>query len=251
MGHGLDVGHMSISVVISTYNRFPLLRETIRSVLAQTKKPSEVIVVDDASTQPEYALPWEKEYDGLVQTIRLSQNSRNLFGYASEGYVKSVGVNQARGEYIAICDDDDVWLPQKLELQLAAIASTGLLCCSTEAYYCSARWPVDAAGWSEAQLAQVFMRYNHEYFRPHHARVLHNDGSLPRIWNCALIKRHNFGVHSSYLYDRSLYDAVGGYPYKRIGSDRDLLLKLLKRSDMVYIHEPCLLYDGTPGRGLY
>lgn len=242
---------MNISVVISTYNRFRLLGETIRSVLAQTKKPVEVIVVDDASTQPEYALPWEKEYGGLVRKIVLPHNSRNLFGYASEGYVKSVGVNEARGEYIAICDDDDVWLPQKLELQLAAVVGTGLLCCSTEAYYCAARWPVDAAGWSGAQLAQVFTLYNHEQYRPHHAKVLRSDGSLPQIWNRALLKRHNFAIHSSYLYDKSVYTTVGGYPYKRIGSDWGLLLKLLKRTDMVYVHEPCLLYDGTPGRSLY
>lgn len=242
---------MTVSVVISTYNRFTLLQETIRSVLVQTVKPIEVIVVDDASTQIEYAAPWEEEYGGLVNKIVLPRNSRSLFGYASEGYVKAIGVHAAQGQYIAICDDDDVWLPQKLEQQLAALASTGLSCCSTEAYFSPTRWPTGAATWTDAQLVEAFQRYNADVFRAHHAKVLKSDGSLPKIWNHTFIRRHNFAIHSSYLFRKSLYTEVGGYPYKRIGSDWRLLLEMLKRTDMIYLHEPFLIYDSTPGRALY
>jgi len=102
-----------VSVVIPTYNRAHVVRRAIDSVLAQTFADFEIIVVDDGSTD---------RTDELVQgipdwRIRYIRNSRNL-GLAA---TRNAGIRQARGQYIALLDSDDEWLPEKLDRQLSVM----------------------------------------------------------------------------------------------------------------------------------
>ena len=109
-----------VSVIVPTYNRFHYLLNTIKSIKEQTYKNIEIIIVNDCSTQKEYY-----EYDWKdVKIIHLDINSKQLLGYNSPGYVRNRGCQDANSKYVAFCDDDDIWFPNKIELQIKEISKT-------------------------------------------------------------------------------------------------------------------------------
>ncbi|WP_010479312.1 glycosyltransferase family 2 protein [Thermococcus zilligii] len=100
----------TVSVIIPTYNRAKLLKRAINSVLNQRFGDFELIVVDDASPDntPEVV---ESIDDGRIRYIRLKKNSGGPVA-------RNTGIKKARGKFIALLDDDDEWLPNRLELQV-------------------------------------------------------------------------------------------------------------------------------------
>ena len=100
----------AISVVIPTYNRARLLGEAIESALAQTRPPDEIVVVDDGSTDatPEVLA----RFASRVRAVRQDN--------AGEAAARNRGVAEARGEWIAFLDSDDLWEPDALERLEAA-----------------------------------------------------------------------------------------------------------------------------------
>ena len=99
-----------VSVIVTTYNRKELLKETLDSILNQTFKNFELIVVDNYSNYNFFSFI---EYFN-DERIKPFQNKNN--GIIAVN--RNCGIRKAKGEYIAFCDDDDLWLPQKLEEQL-------------------------------------------------------------------------------------------------------------------------------------
>ncbi|HXG51616.1 MAG TPA: glycosyltransferase family A protein [candidate division Zixibacteria bacterium] len=97
-----------VSVVIPTYNRWPMVREAVESVLAQSFRDFELIVVDDGSTDG------TAERLASVRGVTVLRRSRG--GPAA---ARNAGVARSRGKYVAFLDSDDLWLPRKLELQTA------------------------------------------------------------------------------------------------------------------------------------
>ncbi len=98
----------SISVVIPAYNAAPYVARAIESVLAQTVRPTEVIVVDDASSDATAQVV--ERYGPPVRLLRRAANG----GPAA---ARNTGIAAAQGEWIALLDADDAWLPRKLERQ--------------------------------------------------------------------------------------------------------------------------------------
>lgn len=108
-----------VSVVIPTYNRAELLKEAVWSVFNQSFRDMELIVVDDGSTDntQEVLRQLDKENAsilGPIPFIYLRQDHRGM-----PGQVRNHAVQAASGKYIAFLDSDDVWIPEKLEHQLA------------------------------------------------------------------------------------------------------------------------------------
>lgn len=97
-----------ISVVIPYYNREQYIDQTVKSVLAQTLKPLEIILVNDCSRESS-----RRYLDRYVDVCTILDLPENV-GLAG---ARNAGVRHSRGEYIAFLDDDDLWLPRKLELQ--------------------------------------------------------------------------------------------------------------------------------------
>ncbi|MDZ4150052.1 glycosyltransferase family 2 protein, partial [Methylicorpusculum sp.] len=102
---------MNISVVIPTYNRCDFLRRALLSVVAQTLQPTEIIVVDDGSS------------DSTAVMIR--DEFPEIKYYRQENYgvssARNLGIQHAIGDWIALLDSDDEWLPEKLAMQTAAL----------------------------------------------------------------------------------------------------------------------------------
>ncbi|HTD58108.1 MAG TPA: glycosyltransferase family 2 protein [Solirubrobacteraceae bacterium] len=118
----------TISVVISTYQRPEACERALRSALDQTEPPLEVLVCDDGSTDETEARmhDWERR-DARVQYLRRPRNS------GMPAVTRNLGIEHARGDWIAFLDDDDEWLPGKLAAQRAALALGGAEAISTNA----------------------------------------------------------------------------------------------------------------------
>lgn len=113
---GTEAGPL-VSVVLPTYNGLSYLHESVGSVLAQTYRHFELIVVDDGST------------DGTADYLRAVVDPRVVVLTASRsgmpGAVRNLGLQRAAGTYIAFLDADDAWEPRKLEIQLEALRRHG------------------------------------------------------------------------------------------------------------------------------
>ncbi len=100
-----------MSVVIPTYNGVRYLAESIESALAQTYRPIEILVIDDGSTDGETRQVIES-YGDPVRYIRQEN--------AGTAAARNTGVANAKGEFVALLDHDDLWVPEKLERQMPA-----------------------------------------------------------------------------------------------------------------------------------
>ncbi len=100
-----------LSVIVPAYNSERTLAEALDSVLAQTPREAEILVIDDGSTDGTIAVA--ESYGELLRVVRAP--------HAGIAATINRGMQEARGELIASIDADDRWLPHKLERQLAAL----------------------------------------------------------------------------------------------------------------------------------
>lgn len=103
-----------ISIVLSTFNSMKYLEELVNSLINQTEKNYEVIICDDCSTDNTVDFLKEFIVKNKLSKWKIYSNESNL------GYVKNFakGISLSQGEYIFLCDHDDIWLPNKLEIVL-------------------------------------------------------------------------------------------------------------------------------------
>ena len=104
---------MNISVVIPSYNRKEFLKRSIDSVINQTKKPFEIIVVDDGST------------DGTETMIKSDYDFVKFIKQKNKGVsaARNIGIKVSIGEWVCFLDSDDEWKRDKLEKQINAMKS--------------------------------------------------------------------------------------------------------------------------------
>ena len=110
-----------ISVVIPLYNKAQHIAETLSSVLAQSVLPSEIIVIDDGST------------DGGAQVVRQFESAGvRLITQTNQGVsaARNRGLEEATGDYVAFIDADDLWLPDHLRVLSDLIEKWPHLSCS-------------------------------------------------------------------------------------------------------------------------
>lgn len=114
-----------ITVVMPNYNGHRFVEQAIDSVLSQTYQNYELLIVDDCSKDDSLQMIRHKaQSDSRIRVIALTQNA----GVAN---ARNVGIREAKGQYIALLDNDDLWTEDKLERQLA-IAEKG-----ADIVYCS------------------------------------------------------------------------------------------------------------------
>ncbi|TDE12003.1 glycosyltransferase family 2 protein [Dyadobacter psychrotolerans] len=121
-----------VSIVMATYNGGRFLREQLDSLVAQTYPNLEIVIVDDASTDQTPAIL--DEYVAVYSNIQVYKAEQNL------GYIRNFekGLLLCQGEYIALCDQDDIWLAEKISILMRQRGHHSLIYCNSEL--------IDAAG---------------------------------------------------------------------------------------------------------
>ena len=105
-----------VSVIVTTYNRKELLKETIDSITNQTFEHFELIIVDNFS-----------DYDFFKHVKSFKDNRIRPYQNSNDGIIainRNYGIKKAKGEYIAFCDDDDLWYPDKIQKQVLRLKNS-------------------------------------------------------------------------------------------------------------------------------
>lgn len=236
----------TVSVVIPTYNRSAFLRETLSSVLDQTFKDVEVLVVDDGSTD-ETSLVLEEitRHDSRVRMIRHA-------GPHGPGAARNAGIAQARGGWVAFLDSDDRWMPGKLE-QFVAVAKPGVSMIGSDYEL------VDKARDERQTMRGLIFNTMLPWWERDPiacraidcARLRAEIQSLedPKMMTGMTIGGFLWPQTSSVMVRRADLEAVGGFDETLARTeDMDLWFKLMRRGRVVYVDQVLARYDIT-GRG--
>lgn len=231
-----------VSVIIPTFNRFDYLLNTIRSIKDQTYKNIEIIVINDHSTQSEYY-----NYDwsmNNVNIIHLEKNSKEIFGYPCIGYVRNQGIEIAKGKYIAFCDDDDIWFPNKIDLQIIAMNNSECKMSCTDGLIGNGMYNAN----------NIYKKYNAEHYYKTLVNIYKNKENMlgngfPDIWTPEFLKIHNCVINSSVILEKDLLITCGMVPYDRRGQDYACWLKVINFTNIIYLKDICFYYDLNHGNG--
>lgn len=197
-----------VSVIIPTYNRAGLIHETVDSVLAQTYRALEVIVVDDGSK------------DHTNQVIR-SYGDKVVYRYKENGgqaSARNLGIQIAQGQYIAFIDSDDLWTPHKLERQMDALLSSQYVWayCDVELF----------------QEQQILGRYSDSH-QPYQHQIAHQ------------LLLDNFIASPSPIVSREVFEQVGYFDEDqqlRSREDWEMWLRIAAAYPVAYIREALARY---------
>ena len=212
----------TISVIIPTFNRSKLVVNAIRSVLAQTYRDYEIIVVDDGSTDDtaEALTPYMDRIRYVYQA--------NLGASAAQNR----GIQLARGKWISILASDDLWLPTKLEAQLKVVTmlGNGFGACFTDCDFFG-NTPVLPSAFEQAGLR------NHLSFGP-----------LEEPFK-VILARYPAMYVQSLLVLRSLVEYPNGFDERLVvAEDTDLLFRLAFNTKFCFLNERLVRIDRTPYR---
>lgn len=101
-----------VSIITPSYNSAPFIAETIESILSQTYPYWELLITDDCST--DHSVKIIERYTQMDSRIKLFRLEKNC----GAGVCRNYSISEAKGRFIAFCDSDDQWCPEKLEKQL-------------------------------------------------------------------------------------------------------------------------------------
>tara|TARA_B100000674_G_scaffold281957_1_gene233157 strand:- start:539 stop:1273 length:735 start_codon:yes stop_codon:yes gene_type:complete len=238
-----------VSVIIPTYNRFKYLMNTIKSVKKQTYTNIEIIVVNDKSTEAEY---YNYDWEGNnIIIIHLDQNTKQKFGYACAGYVRSKGIEISTGKYIAFCDDDDIWFPKKIELQINAMKKSGCKMSSTDGLFGKGIYDKNKKYKkfnAEESYLWIYKKYRYESKKNNIPNLFKN--GFPKIWTYDFLRIHNCMICSSVIMEKDILDKINNFKNVKNGSeDYNCWLRALEHTNSVYVDDVCFYYDDGHGDG--
>jgi glycosyltransferase involved in cell wall biosynthesis len=210
-----------VSVVAIFRDEIRFLAEAIESVFAQSNPHWELFLVDDASTDGSSALA-ARYAEARLERVRYLEPARGPRGTSAS---RNLGVRHARGRYVAFLDGDDVWLPRKLEDQVAILEAhpeVALVYGKTEYWYSWTGDPADA---------------ERDFVRPLGVEA-DTVVAPPRLLTLALESTAPVAWPSDFMVRRSMFERVGGFEERFPGlfDDQALLAKL-------YLTEPVFVSD--------
>lgn len=207
-----------ISIILSTYNRAHTLKETIDSILKQTFRDFELLIIDDGSTDSTQELL--ASYDD--ERIRLYVLEQNQYYCAAANF----GLTQAEGEYIAFATSDDTWEPDKLKLQMDYLK---------ERRECAACFTMSDVMNEDGEATQEeFQMLSGLLIKNYHTQ---------KEWIQHFIFEGNCLCHPSAVVRKSVMDEVGGYNLLFCQSaDMDLWLRIIRRYPIHVIEKGLVHY---------
>ncbi|SFR49320.1 glycosyltransferase family 2 protein [Thiomicrospira sp. ALE5] len=186
-----------VSIITPSHNSVQFISVTIQSVLDQSFSDWELIIVDDCSTDNSVEVIQSfVEQDSRIKLIRLSENS-------GAAVARNTAIEAAQGRYIAFLDSDDLWLPDKLEKQLAFMQAND--------------YPFSYAAYDKID---------------ENGQVFGHIGVPDRVCYSDLLKTCSIGCLTA-IYDTQYFGKVS-MPLIRKRQDLGLWLKLLKKTDYAY-----------------
>jgi glycosyltransferase involved in cell wall biosynthesis len=196
-----------VSVVIPTRDRLEFLRRAVASVLAQSEQNLELIVVDDASSDETPA--YLTELTSGDSRVRMVRNAQAKGGAGA----RNEGMRHSHGEWVAFLDDDDEWMPTKLEKQLRALSG------NAAAVACSCSYTMHLRSvWAKA----VFVP---------------SDVTLQQ-----LLAGNTLGGASMCICLRRVLEEIGGFDAKlKSAQDLDLWVRLRERGEILSCDEALVL----------
>lgn len=200
---------VQITVVITTLNRKEQLLEAIESVHRQTWQNRELIVVDDGSIPPIFSA---EEVESLGIRYIYKENS----GQAAS---RNVGIGAANGSFIAFLDDDDLWYPRRLEMQMALVAN-------------GARWVAGDCRHFDGKTGADQELHSSRH-KPYSGRVFRQ------------LLRECFIASPTILVERDLLLSAGGFfeaRAARYGEDWFMWLRLAAMTELAWVNEPIARY---------
>jgi glycosyltransferase involved in cell wall biosynthesis len=220
-----DYIHGLVSVIIPTYNRYELLNHSIRSVLANTYKNVEIIVINDCSTDQRYYSGDLEKYEKTT-VIHLPVNMRMKHTVsAAQGMTRNYGIEKARGEWIAFLDDDDFYLETKIEKQLEAMKNKNILFSTTNMYMINHR-----------SITMDKLDFNIISLHPDYEN---------KILNLDMVRKANHISNSSVIIHHSIVKKTGLQHIVPREEDWDYWKRALQYTDCLYIGEPFVYFTMT------
>jgi glycosyltransferase involved in cell wall biosynthesis len=190
----------TVSVVIPSFRGGRLLREAVASVRAQTFTDWELIIVLDGCDDD---LSDIEKADKRVRVIRQRNRGASI--------ARNVGVSHARSEFVALLDDDDLMLPERLRAQVDAMSDASIGLCHTQFCFIDASGAVTGVGGAKES---------------QYRDCLNGDAAI---------------CPGSAMFRRDLFQAVGGYnPLLTLGEDLDLFYRMARESTVRFV--PATLY---------
>lgn len=227
-----DVRPLDVTVVISTFDRPVLIRETIDSVLAQTVPAKEIVVVDNG--------PFEQRYRDVVASYggRVTYLRNDPPGTLG---ARNAGLRHAATEWVAFLDDDDLWKPRFLEIAREAMADPRVSYIGADhvKFEAGERQPVTNFDCAPAG-------YWDGIPRPAAGKAHSFVGRFPVE---RLLRRIPF-YPSSAIIKRDLVTAIGGFDVRMTGyvtEDVEFLIRALSSAQLAIIWEPMMEYRLHPG----
>jgi glycosyltransferase involved in cell wall biosynthesis len=220
-----------VSVIIPSYNRYDSLLNAIASVHAQTFSKYEVLVIDDCSTDERYE---KTHWDAMgVRYFKTEKNYKNPYR------ARNIGMHKAQNELLAFLDDDDTWLPNKLEVQVPLMLDRYLFT-STEAYYSN-----EDVTYQEGKVYKKYLTEQFWDFISKHYGI----SEFPEIIKRDMLETWNILITSSVMIHRSLVYMCGIFvkdPLKPKWEDWVYFQKCLEHTDCFFIKEPLVFYNDAP-----
>ncbi len=238
-----------VSIVIPTFNRYENLLLAIESIENQSFQDYEIIIINDAST--------DERYNNLnkinkTKIINLEKNSVRENGYFSDS-IRNHGIDAANGKYIAFLDDDDYWMPNKLELQIGKLETGEFNLTCSDAFANNGMYDVGLTNKrfnQEIVFKEISDIYKKSKLKKNFVKRMNYKFEFPDIWDLKFIKVHNCIITSSVVVDKNLIVQIGKFrdiQTKKLYSDWDCWLGLLTHTDCYYFSEPLIYYDLNDG----
>jgi len=203
----------TVSVIIPYYRASQTIARAVESVLAQTFRPHEILIVDDGS--PDDAASATKEFGSSVTLIRKPNG-----GAAS---ARNLGIEHAKGEWIAFLDADDYWEPIKLERQLAFSEGVGLV---------GGMWFTEVPGFPRFVAEAADPSFFGRVLKPLGAEAF--QVAMNMMMDVVLVRRNVLG-------DQRFVSGL------EPAEDRDLWIRLVASTDIYFVPEPLATYVQMPG----